>query len=140
MGYLLHSMTLGPFATFLSLIVYCQHLLKYCYWYYSCLCCMLVWLKINVLFCACYTHLILFLVFRVSGAHLRGFAPDSHIKFTAGVSRSQQVGELMCSKFEPFTFRPRSRRLTLCAIWSVEHVPVSLTNFSLFTNLKHVTG
>jgi len=65
-----------------------------------------------------YTRLITFRlrVSRVSGAHLRGFAPGPthrqgrHIKVV--VSRWQRVGDLIGSGFESYISRTRRRRLT----------------------------
>jgi len=67
-----------------------------------------------------YTRLILFRVSRVSGTHLRGFAPLAHTSKVAAVaSRWQRVGDLIGSEFEPHTSRTRSERLITCAICPV---------------------
>jgi len=58
-----------------------------------------------------YTRLIPFRVLRVSGAHLRGFAPRSRtIKVATVANHWQREGDLIGSGFEPHTSRTRSER------------------------------
>jgi len=49
---------------------------------------------------------------RVSGAHIRLFAPFPHFKFAAVASGWQRVGDLIDSGYEPHTSSSRSRHLT----------------------------
>jgi len=55
-----------------------------------------------------YTRIIPFRVSRVSGAHVRGFAPRPTQSGFNGGESLQRVGDLIGSGFEPHTSRTRS--------------------------------